>query len=339
MIKTKVHKILSIVFKSIVLLLSLGYIYFKIFYNQDLDKILISLNNAYENSSFLLYLVLVLFLMPVNWGIETFKWRYLISKIENISFNDSIKAVLVGVTFSSFTPNRVGDYFGRAIMLKNADKRTGFLITIVGSIAQTVVTIFIGSIGLIWFKNIIIDTYANVANIWFYLSFLTLIMLNLFMLLFYFKISFLNNWLDKISFLKKIKPYFQILNNYSFKELLNVLALSLLRYIVFVFQFYVLLLMFNVHVAIIDGMALISVIYLITTIIPTIALTEIGVKSAAAIYFFEFYFNQVSVYSENIGLGVIAATFVLWIINLVLPALLGSFHVLKMKLFRNTVNE
>jgi len=71
---------------------------------------------AYGSKTFVWYLLYVLFLMPVNWGIEIVKWRYMILKIERITFYKSLKAVLVGITFSSFTPNRVGDYFGRALM-------------------------------------------------------------------------------------------------------------------------------------------------------------------------------------------------------------------------------
>ena len=175
--KTKVYKIFSIVLKTIVLLLSFGYIYYKIFYNQDIDKIRTSVQLAYGSKTFVWYLLYVLFLMPVNWGIETVKWRYMILKIERITFYKSLKAVLVGITFSSFTPNRVGDYFGRALMLENSGKQEGFLITIIGSIAQTIITIVAGTIGIIWLKNFFFIHVFSLAYISYYILIIILIFL------------------------------------------------------------------------------------------------------------------------------------------------------------------
>jgi uncharacterized membrane protein YbhN (UPF0104 family) len=339
MYKAKVHKILSIALKTIVLLLSLGYIYYKIFYNQEIGNIRTSYCLASEREAFIWYILALISLMPINWGIEIIKWRYLILKIENISFYKSIKAVLVGITFSSFTPNRVGDYFGRAFMLKNANKYKGFLITIIGSIAQTIITIIAGTIGLVWLGNIYLTKILYIENISFYMCVIGIIILNALILLIYFKISFFDKLIQKLRILKKISSYFQILSSYSFGELLKVLILSLFRYIIFVFQFYLLLLIFNIHISFFDGFAVIAIIYLVTTIIPTIALTELGVKGAAAIYFFELYFNYTSYYSNELAINVVAATFILWILNLALPAFMGCYYIIKMKLYKKTIDD
>jgi hypothetical protein len=66
--------------------------------------------------------------------------------------------------------------------------------------------------------------------------------------------------------------------------------------------------------------------FLSMSIIPTIALTEIGVRGSVAIYFFGFL-------SENV-VGIMTASFALWIINLVVPAILGVFFVYQLKFFR-----
>jgi uncharacterized membrane protein YbhN (UPF0104 family) len=335
--KTKIHKFFSIVFKTSVLLLSLGYICYKLFYHKDLGNIGASLSQAYQSNTFTAYLLLTLLLMLINWGLETYKWRFLIMKIEKLHFISALKAVLVGVTFSSFTPNRVGDYFGRAAMLENADKRKGFLITIIGSIAQTIVTVIAGTIGFFWLMNIFpLNGYpAKFTSI---TAIVILIVTNVLLLLFYFKMSGINRLIQKIRFLKNTLTYFEVLAAYSFKELFHVLLLSLFRYFVFAAQFYLLLLIFDVKIPVWDGLALISVIYIVATVIPTIALTELGIKSAAAIYFFELYFRQLSV-SGDFAINVVAATFLLWIINLVIPAIAGSFYVYKMKLFKEKPDE
>jgi uncharacterized membrane protein YbhN (UPF0104 family) len=337
--KTKVHKILSITLKTAVLLFSLGYIYYKIFYNHDIGKIRTLFYLACERAPFIWYFLVLVLLMPINWGIEIIKWRYLILKIENMSFYKSIKAVLVGITFSSFTPNRVGDYFGRTLMLENSNKREGFLITIVGSIAQTIITFIAGAIGLLWLGNIYLFEVLYMENLSFIISLIVFIIVNALILLFYFKISFFNTLIQKVRIMKRFTSYFQILSSYSFGELLNVLILSLFRYIVFVFQFYLLLLIFNINISFFDGFAIIAIIYLVTTIIPTIALTELGVKGAAAIYFFELYFQHTSYFSDEIAISVVAVTFILWILNLALPALIGCFYVFKMKPYKKIIDD
>ena len=337
--KAKVHKIFSLLFKTIILLLSLIYIYYKIFYNQDINKISFSVFLASKNDSFVGYLLLVLLLMPLNWGIEVIKWRYLILKIERLSFYDSLKAVLVGITFSSFTPNRIGDYFGRAFMLNNSKKSEGVLITIIGSIAQSIVTIVAGTIGLIWLENILLTNifFFNKHNLIISLS--VMFFINTLILLLYFKLSFLNKLFLNFRFLKKLSPYTQIFARYSFYELLTVLFLSLLRYFVFIFQFYLLLLIFNIEISLFDGLAIIAIIYLVTTIIPTIALSELGIKSAAAIYIFELYYHQTVYFSNTIAISIVSATFILWLLNLAIPALIGGFYVFNMKLYKKPIDD
>lgn len=63
-------------------------------------------------------LVVVILLVPANWSLEALKWKYAISKLENISFWKAIKGVLTGLTVSTVSPNRVGEFFGRLFYLE-----------------------------------------------------------------------------------------------------------------------------------------------------------------------------------------------------------------------------
>lgn len=60
-------------------------------------------------------------------------------------------------------------------------------------------------------------------------------------------------------------------------------------------------------------------------VIPTLALTEIGVRGSVALFF-------LGLVSTN-SIGIVTATFTLWIINLALPALIGSFFVFSTNIF------
>jgi uncharacterized membrane protein YbhN (UPF0104 family) len=63
-------------------------------------------------------LVAVVLLMIVNWSVEAFKWKISVAKIQPISFFKAFKAVLSGISFSVSTPNRVGEYLGRVLLLE-----------------------------------------------------------------------------------------------------------------------------------------------------------------------------------------------------------------------------
>jgi hypothetical protein len=63
--------------------------------------------------------------------------------------------------------------------------------------------------------------------------------------------------------------------------------------------------------------------YLAMAVIPTFALTEIGVRGSTAIFF-------IGLFSTNIS-GILSASIFLWIINLAVPAIIGSFLFSKSK--------
>ena len=64
----------------------------------------------------------------------------------------------------------------------------------------------------------------------------------------------------------------------------------------------------------------------IISVIPTIAITEIGIRGSVAILLF-------GLVSEN-TVGILSATFVMWVVNLLLPALIGTIFIFTLKFFR-----
>ena len=56
--------------------------------------------------------------MCLNWSIEAIKWRLLIKKMQPITFIEALKGVLSGVAVGTFTPNRIGEFGGRILYLK-----------------------------------------------------------------------------------------------------------------------------------------------------------------------------------------------------------------------------
>jgi len=281
--------------------------------------------------------------MFFNWGIESVKWRYLISKIEKISFIKSLEAVFTGVTISTFTPNRIGEYFGRVFILDKANPLKGILITIIGSMSQLLVTITIGSFGVLLF----VINYQEYIKHFFFLNdkmffwlfsgmVFVVISVDLFLVLLYLNVPFVTLYVNKLirSNWKKIKGYISVLGEYQSNELLYVFFLSLARYFIFTAQFFILLRMFSVKIPYFDAMIILSMVYFIITVIPTVALTELGIRGSVSIYFLGMYFDKFQVLTNQIKLGIVAASSTLWLINLALPALIGTFFVFRLKFFK-----
>ena len=290
----------------------------------------------FHNKGFTLILCVVLILMLVNWGIESGKWRYLIKKIETISFLKSYKAILAGNTVSIFTPNRVGEFFGRVFILKKANPWEGIFITIIGSMSQLLVTIIVGSTAFIFFiaKYLPLDKYLNLTIIF------VVIILNVFLILLFFNVSFISTFTHRFvkNKWKRVRIYMRIFAFYKTKELLLIFSYSLARYCVFTLQFYLLLIMFSIDIPIVDGVILISVVFFILAAIPSIALSEIGVRGSVALTVFSFYFENLGLMSYQIEIGILSTTSLLWVINLAIPALVGTLFVFKLNFFRKNSN-
>jgi uncharacterized membrane protein YbhN (UPF0104 family) len=272
--------------------------------------------------------IAVFFMMLLNWFLEALKWRFLIAKIEKVSMKRSLRAIFSGITVSAFTPNRVGEYGGRVFCLEKADRIQAVLITVIGSMAQLLTTIIFGSIGLLYlptYQSDFSSFFDKVSFAYPVLAFI-LILLNVLLVLLFLNISVLTNVLTKISFLKKFEKYSGVFSFYSFEELLKVLGYSLARYAVFTTQFFILLQLFDVQILYADAIILIMSMLFVISVIPTIAITEIGVRGSVALFLF-------GLVSAN-TVGILSATFVLWVINLLIPSLIGVVFIFTLKFFR-----
>jgi len=320
--------------KTIGFLLKIGIVAFALFflYQQltaksgveqiSFDAILLKITNNY------LIIFLVVIMMLLNWFLEALKWRFLIAKVEKISFKRSVRAIFSGITVSAFTPNRVGEYGGRVFCLDKADRIQAVLITVIGSMAQLLTTIIFGSIGLLYLPSYKSDFslfFDNVSFAYPVLAFI-LIVLNVLLVLLFLNASVITNVLSKIYFLNRFEKYNAVFSFYSFEDLLKVFAYSVARYAVFTTQFFILLELFEVPILYTDAIILIMIMLFVISVIPTIAITEIGVRGSVAVFLF-------GLISAN-TIGILSATFLLWVINLLIPSLIGVAFIFMLKFFR-----
>ncbi|GAB4282683.1 MAG: hypothetical protein Kow0068_07380 [Marinilabiliales bacterium] len=268
-----------------------------------------------------LYFVLILLLMPINWSFESIKWKFLIKNIKIISFPESLKAVLCGITASMITPNRVGEIAGRVFSVKNKRKDVLFS-TVTGSISQLSITIIFGLAGLILFfylfpdKTILSDLY----RIGLIILFIILIFITFYL---YFNIKLIDKLLKKIKWFHKIHNAASILSAYNRKELLVVLLFSSIRYMIFVMQYKLLFSIFELETSLIETYIIISATYLISSLLPSFTVVEFGIRGSVIIFFTEIFYADYT--------GAFISSVFMWLINLAIPAIIGSYFVLKLK--------
>lgn len=331
-----IHKTYNYLIRLTIIGATYGFIYWQVFHKRDIGSVYDNLSELSSTSQFRIQFILVLILMVINWGIESLKWKWLIAKIERIGFFKSFEGVLTGVSVSMFTPNRTGDYLGRVFILEKANRIEGALITIVGSISQILVTI---SVGLFCFLSFFYDYLYSPASLneYLYTGIVILVPFVVFALVvLYFNIPAFSSFLQKNkgARLRRFNRYFSVFSWYGTRDLLAVLLASLLRYMVFSTQFYLLLKMFSVDVPLIEGLVLISVIYLIMAVVPSIAFADLGIRGSVTLYIIGLYYSHNSATVAVPDLGIITATSLLWLINLVIPALMGTFFVFRLRFFR-----
>lgn len=263
-------------------------------------------------------LLLVVLLMGMNWLVEAYKWKILVAPVEPVSLWHSFKAVMAGVAFGMGTPNRVGEFGGRAFYMSEGKRMSALSLTVIGSLGQLLTTLFFGSIGIFIIHLEFPGWSAGVS--------VCIVILMLLFLCLYFRLG----WIVRIAKAcrlpeKCIRPW-SVMKTVNVTILLRVLGLSVIRYIIFLAQFILLLEVAQVSVGWWNGFWLISILYLILALIPTMAMLELGVRGKAGILLLQTVStNTVGIYAASMGI---------WIINLALPALIGGWVVLRYKFFK-----
>lgn len=266
--------------------------------------------------------VSVFLLMFVNWGIEAFKWQLSVRPVQLVSYPKALMAVLSGVSFSVTTPNRMGEYLGRLLYMNEGNRLKTISITIVGSISQLIITLLAGTLGLFILKQDIV-TRQLVSPMWLNMIQYGVLAVLLVLILFYFRLSWMIRWIDRLPGSKRFSYLVEALEEFRSRLLLRLLLLSLLRFGVFLLQYYLLFELFDVHLTVGQLCWTISVSFLVMAAVPTIAVAELAQRGAVVT-------AVVGLFSAN-ELGMTFATAGIWFINLIIPAITGSLLILRMR--------
>lgn len=273
-----------------------------------------------------LLLFLIVFLMSFfNWGFEAKKWQILANQVETVSFKDAFKSVLIGLSFGFISQSDLGDLAGKMVLIKNENRKKSTGAILLGGGIQTYISLIFGTVGLAYFMINVLEKISALEYIIFYSCLLGIF---IGIILLYYRKN-IDSLFNHFAILTYIKPFLIILKSYSNVEIGQVFALSIARYLIFSIQFLIILLIFQIELPIEVLMMIIFLVFFVKTIIPSISfISDLGIRSMTSLYLFDFYKINPSI--------VIASTFTLWFINILLPVLIGTFVFLRLKKHKTT---
>lgn len=297
-----------------VTLLTLGLLYHSVFAAPDTAAAWRQLVAATLSGAGRGPVLAALALVPLNWGLEAWKWQLLARHLEpGHSYGRSLRAVLLGLTLGFATPNRVGDYAARILELHSRRRLDAVGAVFLGRYAQLVATVLAGGAGLLYFLlKFYLGGYpaaqAGVA--------VAAGLAGAAVLLPLYRSRLLLAALALVRPLRRFRRYLAVMPTYRPAALHAVLGISGLRYAVFCGQFLLLLYAYGVRTPLGPATAAVAGTFLFKSLVPSLnALADVGVRELSATHLFGLLGQP--------ALPVLSASLSLWVINIALPSALG----------------
>lgn len=296
---------LLLTFKILLFLLMSWFILDRLFLKNDFRAQLSFCSQHLHSDRLYLFLIAVL-LMPVNWGLETIKWRRLLRS--EVKFSRLLKSIIAGITIGFVTPGRTGEFAGRVMFLNDSNGAKVFYLSSIGGLAQTAASLVIAVPFVFLFSNnlFIAEIVLGCAIVY---------------LMVFFRFDLLNRLLYSWSFLQRYGLVIEHGDLPGIETQVSVLLLSAVRFGVYALQYVLLFMFFGLGF---NTFALLthSIIYLLAqTFSPLMPILDFSYRGASALYVFKDF-------STN-NIAILSAVMMVWLINLVLPALIGYFFILK----------
>jgi len=264
----------------------------------------------------LILIFTVLLLGIVNVYLQYFKWGLTCSEVLEVNDKSKVlRSLFYGFSAGIITPLRVGEYFGRGIEFKNRSLFQVTIATLVDKFFPLLMVASIGSVSSLIFVYVYYDVSIYIVLSLFILIFTLFYVIILLMI----NPSFWNNVLfSQIKksrrmrpLLEKLKPLEHLDRTYFYKMLL----ISFLFYSCYLIQYALLVVAFSHNSEFVNYLWAGNLIMFTKTIIPPISFGELGIREGASVFF-------ITQLGEVASIGFNASIF-LFLINLVLPAIIG----------------
>lgn len=238
-------------------------------------------------------ILLVVALMPINWGLEVWRWKVSLDSIEKASWKEASRQVFSGLALNWILPFTSGDLIAR--LTPNADRKRVTLLIIYNRLVMLSLTIIFGIYGIYRFSQTLLHSYDWGLFIGSIAAFFTIIVVGI--------------WLKPIS-------------TRSWDWLFPVAITSIFRYFIFTIQFTVLFYAFIPHVSLYVILAGVGWTFFFRSLIPSL-FGNLGVREVGALVFFESYVSEPAL--------ILIPSLLIWLINTVAPSVLGLYYILKFR--------
>lgn len=297
-ISDKAKQLAAFTIKILVVGLALWFIYKRLSDSTWLDWEEFKASLADKNLFLACFVVLALAFL--NRFFEILKWKNLANLLKPVSVLDSSRQVLSALVFSIFTPNGIGEYGAKALFFPKKQAMNVVFLNFVCNGIQMIITIFFGIIGLLLlgYFDWLIGALSILLLLWILVFVLKKIKI---------KGYSINTLIDEIYKIPK-----------DVHRQNTVLGIS--RFVFFTLQQYYLFVFFGVEVSFLPMMATIMAVYLIASCLPNFQFFDFMVKGGVAVYFF-------GLIGVNEWIVMIVAL-LMWMLNVVLPVLVGAGFVL-----------
>ena len=259
-----------------------------------------------------------LLLIP-NLLIQLLKWGYLAKTLKpNVTVAEIVSSLFVGMSLGAVSPARSGELM-RGLCIKDQSPARIAGLALIDKLSSFAVTLIAAILGLILLYPYII-VLPGLAVI----SVMTWGCFNVDRLGDKLKEKFPN-----LPFKEKIYPLLESFNVLNNRRILYILILSVLFNLTFFAQFYLLVLSFT-DISLKAAASVIPSIFVIKSLLP-ITFVDLGVREAVSVLLLS-NFNVEGVYAFN-------AAFMLFLIDVAAPGIVGSVLILTLKPERTHYSE
>jgi hypothetical protein len=250
-----------------------------------------------------------------NWAIESYKWWFMVRNIESVTYFTAVKSVLTGLAIGFVTPNRLGDFPGRAIQFNAPQRGKVILMNLLSGYAQFIVICLLALVSIFFLPvdfSIFFDNYHALKFI--YITVFGVLII--YHIWFLFSPQFFLRLFFKIKITQRLEKYFTDFSPLSFNDNIQIIHFSILRSMLYTLQLMLIFYFFDDSVSLLNLFLFINVYFFILTVAPSFMLNKLGIRESIS----------VMVFASLIGNPVIivVSVLLLWFINQVVPALLGA---------------
>jgi hypothetical protein len=306
-------KILSTLLKVVVGLASFAIIYYRLKNDFTPDKITLLSNAAFSTNGIFCF-TFCFILIPVNWGLESLKWKLITEPIQNINLKTASQSVYSGVCLGNLAPGRATEFVAKILFFEPENRPKITVLHFINGMFQLSVTIITGLIAIaFWFNQA--GNYSWLLYLTSSIGILILIALTWCI----YKVEFLLKYISKKLNAENEPQMFSY--RFTLQLVIQLFIFSVLRFVVFFTQFMLLLSMLD---EISLGLALFSgasIYFLITTVLPMISFLEAAIRAAVALI----VFKDAGISTPALAL----ASILLWVANIVIPSIVGYYFLLK----------